>query len=283
MSKKQWVKIGVLALALGFAPAYDGAGQVSAAAVNAENDAAMAAAYYEEGQIMLQRRDFERAMESFDQALKLDNTNADIFAARANLYYIIGNQQIRRALQQGKLTDSMRGPFVQSMRDYTSAIQLENDNVSFYQARGIVFRVLGEYDKALSDFNKVIQAQPNNFSIYDRRAECYADMADYPKALADLDKALKINPKDRLNAYFRGVIFARQGKYNEALEKFDEASKISKWFAEPWLMKGIIYEQLGKTNDAIYAYGEFIARDKVQSRATSAFVNERLEVLSKAK
>ena len=279
MKKTKLAKVALLAAAVSFAPALPVAPTAYAAVSQA--DSALADSYYNEAQTLMYHRQFEASMKYFDSALALDNTKAEYFAGRAGLYYIIGNLQIRQALANEKLEPRLRGPFVQAMRDYTSAISLDKNNVDYYQSRGIVFRVLDEYDKALADFNKAIEMNPKSFSLYDRRAECYADMADYPKALADLDKALALNPNDHMNGYYRGVIMARQGKYNEALKLFKDATELSKWFAEPWLMMGIIYDQQNKDFDAINAYGQYLARDKSQDTVTHTFVNERLAELSK--
>ena len=281
MSNNKFKQAAVLAVLLGTTPVLPGM-PTAQAAVSAA-DEAMADSYYDEAQSLLQHRSFEASMNYFDRALQLDNTKAEYFAGRANLYYIIGNMQVKKALANEKLEPSLRGPFVQAMRDYTSALDLDKNNADYYQARGITFRILDEYDKALADFNKAISLVPNSFSLYDRRAECYADMADYPKALADLDKALSINPNDHMNSYYRGIVLARQGKYDDALKYMNEATKLSKWFAEPWLMMGIIYEQQNKDIDAINAYGQYLARDKSQDTVTHSFVNERLHDLSKVK
>lgn len=279
MQKTKLAKVVAVAAALSFAPAVSVAPTAYAAV--SQSDAALAESYYNEAQTLVYHRSFDAAMKYFDSALAIDNTKPEYFAGRAGLYYIIGNMQVKKALANERLDPSLHGPFVQAMRDYTSAIDLSKGTAEYYQARGIVFRVLDEYDKALADFNKAISLNPNSFSLYDRRAECYADMADYTKALADLDKALTLNPQDHLNSYFRGVIFARQGKYNDALKLFQKSTEISKWFAEPWLMMGIIYEQQNKEYDAINAYGQYLARDKSQNTVTHKFVNERLAELSK--
>lgn len=277
------MKVAALAAVLSFAPVEADLSANSVAYAASETDTATASSYYDEAQNLLQHHSFEASMKYFDSALALDNSKPQYFAGRANLYFIVGNTQVKQALANEMLTPSLRGPFVQAMRDYTSAIDLDKNNSNYYQARGITYRVLDEYDKALADFNKAIALTPNSFSLYDRRAECYADMGDYAKALADLDKALALNPKDYMNVYYRAVVFARQGKYGESLKLFQESANISKWFADPWLMMGIIYEQQHKDYDAINAYGQYLARDKSQNTATRSFVNERLSELSKIK
>ncbi len=247
------------------------------------DDSAKAEIYFEDGQRFFQQRYYQQALEAYNNAINLNSKNAQMYAARGNLYYNLGNE-ISNSEIEGNLSSDARANFIKSVDDYTAAIKLSSRTMNYYQARGISYSALGEFNKALEDFEVVIKARPNDYTIYDRRAQTYIMSGKYDLALADLYHAKELNPKDDVfNPYYRGIIFSRQGNFDDALKIFDDLTNQNSWFALAWLQKGIIYEKQQKPYDAINAYGQFQKCDREHNQAIQNFVNERLKVLSDPK
>ena len=283
MREHRYAKIAVAGSLLGLlmgAPALSADAPVAMAAVSAEQ-ASQAETYFATGKQFAMKRYFDRAMEDFNRAISLDPGKAEYYDARGNLYYILGHMKYTEGTGE-KLQGEALQNFLKAAEDYNEAIKLAPDNISYYQARGIVYDALDEPDAALADYNKVIAARPSDYSIYDRRALAYLDKGDFAAAFKDLDKALALNPKDDINSYYRGLAYGRQGKLSEAMAMLDKATSTNKWFAEPWMIKGVIYERMNKPLEAYQAYVEFLARDLEKNPYNQAFVKNRMETILKS-
>ena len=79
--------------------------------------------------------------------------------------------------------------YVEAIADYSKAIELDSNNLYFYENRGIAYLGLSEYENALSDFNKFLELDPNNIKAYYNRYEAYVGLKQYELAKQDLLKS----------------------------------------------------------------------------------------------
>jgi tetratricopeptide (TPR) repeat protein len=92
----------------------------------------------------------ERAIQDFDEAIKLDPNSVQGFYNRAIAYFRI--HQTDRAV-----------------RDFDQAIKLDPNNTYALTNRGVVYAAAGQYARALQDFDRAIGLDPNNANaFYDR-------------------------------------------------------------------------------------------------------------------
>lgn len=286
---KRFVKVGILSFALSFAvvpgisvdcPTAQAASIKDVLRDAFSDNSAKAEIYFEDGQRFFQQHYYDQALEAYNNAINLNSKSAQMYAARGNLYYNLGNE-ISNSEIEGTLSPEARASFLKSVDDYSEAIKLSSRTMNYYQARGIAYTSLGEFNKALADFEVVIKARPDDYTIYDRRAKTYIDAGKYDLALSDLYRAKELNPKDEIfNSYYRGLVFERQNHPEDAMKIFDDLTTKNPWFALAWLQKGIVYEQQNKPYEAIEAYGEFQNRDREHNQALLNFVSERLKALS---
>ena len=83
---------------------------------------------------------------------------------------------------------SRNGVYDQAIRDYTSAIELDDTFADAYFNRGVSHYELGAYDEAIDDLTRAIELNPREDNYYGRRSLAYL-FADRPDlAQADQDK-----------------------------------------------------------------------------------------------
>ena len=92
-------------------------------------------AYGQEGQ-------YDRAIEDFDQAVRLSPNNATAFLARGAGYASSGQQD-------------------RAILDYDQAIRLNPNYAEAFYNRGVAFRAKGQSARAAADFAKARQLNPN--------------------------------------------------------------------------------------------------------------------------
>lgn len=126
---------------------------------------------------------YHRESENFSRAHALlsdrleDNPRAYVFAERAVVALELGNVQ-------------------EAIDDFSSAIDLDSQQVEYYWRRAILYGEGGEYDKAIADYDKAIALDNNNDVLWRNRAIEALSSKRYKKALHDLEKLIKRYPND---------------------------------------------------------------------------------------
>src|SRR5580658_9672784 len=87
--------------------------------VAASADAAKEA--YEKGKSCLEKKDYDAAITAFNEAIKLDNKNAEAYSERGRAY-------------------EYKGDHDQAIADYTEAIRLDPNTAKTYGRRGVAYR-----------------------------------------------------------------------------------------------------------------------------------------------
>jgi tetratricopeptide (TPR) repeat protein len=108
-------------------------------------------AYYNRGLAHHRLGDPARAIEDYDQALRLDPSYAPAHNNRGNAY--------------GNLGDPAR-----AIEDYDQALRLDPDNAVLYNNRGKAYDNLGEYRQAIQDFDQALRIDPGSTVADNNRA-----------------------------------------------------------------------------------------------------------------
>ena len=81
--------------------------------------------------------------------------------------------------------------YKEAVKHYTRAIQLDPNQVSAYNNRGVTHRNLGDYNSAIDDYNRVIMLNANDAEAYSNRGLAYQHKGDYKEAIKDLEPCNK--------------------------------------------------------------------------------------------
>jgi tetratricopeptide (TPR) repeat protein len=119
--------------------------------------------------------DIERAVNDYDEAIRLNPGAADAFNNRGNAW---------RA----------RGQFERALRDYDEAIRLKPQYAHAYNNRGIIFLEQGHPERAIADFNRAIGVDPSYANAFRNRGLARAQQQAFDLAVADFDQAFRLNP-----------------------------------------------------------------------------------------
>jgi tetratricopeptide (TPR) repeat protein len=132
------------------------------------------------------RQRYDKAIEKFDHALRIEPSNALAFGNRG-------------------IAQRNKGQTRAAVADLSRALQLLGGaDVSFLKQRAIAYRVLEMYPEALDDYNSAIAAAPDGKTsphalaemLY-QRSRVYMRLDEHVNRLADLADALKLDPDNK--------------------------------------------------------------------------------------
>jgi tetratricopeptide (TPR) repeat protein len=146
----------------------------------------------------LVRRDFDKAIATYNDAIKADPENLRIVVARGWAY-------------QGKGQEDL------AMADYNLALQKRPNLAAAYNDRGTLYLRKGALQSALDDFSSAIKNAPTGVVAYTNRARVETMNRDYDAALADFAKAQEIDANAPQVYTNRCVTYTAMGKFDEAL------------------------------------------------------------------
>jgi uncharacterized caspase-like protein len=146
----------------------------------------------------LVNKDFDKAIATFNDAIKTDPENLRIVVARGWAY-------------EGKGQDDL------AMADYNLALQKRSNLAAAYNDRGTLYLRKGALQSALDDFSSAIKYAPTGVVAYTNRARVETMNRDYDAALADFAKAKEIDANAPQIFTNRCVTYTAMGKFDEAL------------------------------------------------------------------
>lgn len=147
---------------------------------------------------------FERAIEDFGEALRLQPGNASILFERAGTYASLGD-------------------FSSAISDYDSCLAIDPANPRAYFQRGVINYRIGEHPLAVNDYNEALRLDPHYPPVYNERAWALYLLGKYSEALADTEHALSLRPSMASALDTRGHVLTALGRTGEALNAFQLA------------------------------------------------------------
>jgi len=142
-------------------------------------------------------KNYDKAMENYNIALKLDTTDAISFYNRGYLHDMLSNYK-------GVIADMSR------------AAQLGIENHLLYNFLGAAYYHEQNISKSIECFEKAVQLNPGYIESYNNLGAIYGSIMDIDKANFYTDKALAMQPNNTESLRNKGIIYFKQSNYNEA-------------------------------------------------------------------
>ncbi len=181
----------------------------------------------------------DRAIQDFDEAIKLNPDDSAAYHYRAWAYYLTGqiDQAIRDYDEAIRLSPGEAEAYVNrglarcmrefdgALEDFAKGIKLE-PNANNYFGRSHCYKRHQQYDRAIADLDRVVELEPKNASFRSARAETYAAAGDFARAIEDYSAAIRLQPGNPLYFGHRGDAHFGLGQYERAFQDYDQAIKL---------------------------------------------------------
>lgn len=202
----------------------------------------LAIALLTRGDALATKRDYDKAIAAYSDALKSDPDNVRVLEGRGIAYSNAGQDDL-------------------AMADFNTALQKRPNYPAPYNSRGLIYLRRGALQSALDDFSAAIRLGPKFGFAYINRARIETMNRDYDAALADFAKATEIDPTMAQIASYRCVTYTAMGRFDEAiadcnnvLEKFPKSGFIFNNRGDAFMAKGDLDAALRDYNTVIELY-----------------------------
>jgi serine/threonine-protein kinase len=183
----------------------------------------------------------KRAIECFEQAIKLDPNYAQAYARMAHAYQFA---------EFGREGNVFAGT-AKAKELVNKALQLDNNLAEAYMVRGTI-NLLYEYDfpAAEKDLLRAIELEPNNDTAHWHYALLLAYRRQFDQALVEIETAQAIDPSADVYMTHRGRILYYARRYDDAIVQFKQVLELDENLGVPYAWLRQVYAVKGNEAEA---------------------------------
>lgn len=186
---------------------------------------------FDEGNKFFDQKNYQAAIEKYDESLKINPNRGATYYNRALCYENLKNYQ-------------------KAIEDYTEAITFNGSDLDAYSNRGSIYFKLKNYEKAITDFSKIISLKSDNYQAYNNRGVVNFYKKNYSQAIYDFTQAIKLNPNSKSYYGNRGIVYTKMKNYKNALEDLNKSVQLGTNDGEVFYNRGICHKELGNISQA---------------------------------
>jgi tetratricopeptide (TPR) repeat protein len=171
--------------------------------------------YGNRGAAWSNKKEYDRAIADFSEAIRLDLTKAPYYGNRGNAW-------------------GSKKEYDRAIADFSEAIRLDPTEALYYDGRGAARLGKKEYDGAIADLSEAIHLDPTEALYYGNRGAARGNKKEYDRAIADYAEAIRLDPKHAFAYNNRAWLWATcpDAKYRDgkkAVESATKACELSEW------------------------------------------------------
>ena len=200
--------------------------------------------YYDKGNEYFDKKEDKKALEMYNEAIRINPTYHLAYYKRGLIYYNQGKYE--KALENynngllfapeedAYVYDNIgliyykQGKYKKALENHDKAIDINSTYYFAYYNKSNVYQKQGEYEKAISDYSRAIIINPTYYFAYYDRGNIYQEKGEYEKALSDYNEAIKINPESAFSYYNRGLIYKAKKNIEKAVLDFEKSADLYK-------------------------------------------------------
>jgi len=201
-----------------------------------------AARFFDDGVRFNEENNFDQAINSFTEAIRVYPSFQEALVARGLVYYVLERHS-------------------EALLDLTYVINLGPQDTSFYvtahMVAGRIHNASGEYENALKNFNSVLRIAPIS-DAFNERSRAHLQLGMLPEALMDINFAIRLDHENYVLFSNRGTVFYEMGLLSRALNDFITSLNLNNFFALAAANAGKIAKDLGQYELSLDLYNHAI-------------------------
>ncbi len=169
-----------------------------------------AAQWLQEGNKLLETRNYPQALAAYEQALLLNPNDAA----------------------------------------YKRALSLNPNDAIATSDIGLLSRNAGQYEEGLAMYERALLLDPNDATTYNRKGEVLGLLERYEEALAAYERALFLDPQDAEASSGKGEMLSHLKRYEEALAACEQSLRLDPYYYYTYTRKKWVLGKLGRDEEA---------------------------------
>jgi len=185
---------------------------------------------------------FDKAIESFNQAIEEDSTYAEAYVGLADTYYLQASYAhrtinevyplemaaARKALEIDPTLAEAHAVMAQIMRhdwdwtgaeaEFKRALELNPNSFNSHRSYAVLLVVEGRFDEALVEINKALNLDPLSIGSNSFIGTIYLLKKEYDTAIEQLQKTLELDPRHNNTHWWLWLAYWGKGEREKALE-----------------------------------------------------------------
>jgi tetratricopeptide (TPR) repeat protein len=154
--------------------------------------------YYFEGNKYLEANEIEKAILSFNNAIRIGPEYSLGYSGLGLCYYY--KEQYDKAIEY-----------------CNKAIEYDKNNEKSYRYLGSIYTTQKDFNRAIECFSQSILIDPNSQSAYVGRGGVYAVKGDTKKAILDFQKAIELDKNDDFSLSALAMLYYNEHSYSKAI------------------------------------------------------------------
>ena len=251
--------------------------------------------YIEQGHSLLLEFDYERALLSFNNGIKLSPNDDKAYSGRAFAYVQMGKYEeaikdCDKAIEinpQNRFSYFVKGYAYQLMDKPSKAIEyfdvligMDPNEPLLYGFRGFLLGSIGNKDRANADFEKALEFGPQNSIVYFYRGLYFCLIVkDYKAAISDFKEAVRLDSNNSIALWGLGFSYVYLKSYKEAIENLNSAIELKPMMGVAYSTRGYAYEEMKEYDQALKDYSKAIELIPERSKGSDLAYRGRASIL----
>ena len=189
-----------------------------------------------EGFAAKERREYQTAVQLFDEALRLGGLSSEqhgyVLYSRGVSYEALGQRD-------------------KALADLTTAIALLPNFANSYIYRGIIWTDRQEYDLALADLLRAARITPKDPLVQNNLGGVYDKKGEIDRAIESYDQAVLLQPNYAEAFYNRANAYVKKTNFDRAISDYGQAIWLQPRFAAAYGNRGALHLARGEADKAI--------------------------------
>jgi len=188
-------------------------------------------AYSNRGNAYMDAGNLDRAVQDYNEAVRLDPSYVDAINNRGNAF-------------------NSKGEFDRAIADYNTVLSIRPLHAEAHYNRGNAYIYKGDYQQAIKDYTEAIRINPAYAEAYNNLGNSLSDTGNSEGALPLYTAAIKIKPLFPEAYANRGNCLGKLGRFEEAVSDYTQAIRINPRYAQAYLARANAYLMLQRYPEA---------------------------------
>ena len=226
------------------------------------------------------RKDLEKALEYFEQAIEKDPDYALAYAGLADLYFILpqytpfpqkeaysrGREAALKALEiDDKLAEAHTSlaaikwklwEWEEAEKEFKRAIELNPGYATAHHWYAYYLMLVGRYDESMKEIKIAQQLDPHSLIINANAGYMLYHARRYDQAIEHYKNRLEMDPSFNVLHYYLGKAYLQKGMYEDAVEELQESMILSEENPVDLALIGYAYAVSGREVEAMNMIGK---------------------------